>query len=143
MTLPNSGPLSISQIAAEYGVSLPCVFPDAFYGKPGIPASGALSISTFYGKSNVTFTPDGGAVSDYEYGATAQVTLTCNVPAVWTFTLAGLATASISSGASASSVTFSLAAGSPGSNRVAAFDVTGVSDGVSRTFNISLEADYT
>lgn len=50
MTLPSSGPLSIQQIADESGRARNMA---AFYGAfSGIPTSGQISISQFYGKSN-------------------------------------------------------------------------------------------
>lgn len=126
MTLPSSGPLKLSQIAAEFGVSLPCVFPDDFYGKPGVPTSGALSFSDFYGLSNVLFTPDGGAVSS---GKDGILTLTCNRPAVWTFPVTG----SIPSGSTATSVTFTTTSIFPFD-----FTCTGTALGVTRTFAVHM-----
>lgn len=53
MTLPSAGPLSIRDIATESGRANNL---GAFYSAfPGIPASGSISISQFYGKS-ATFT---------------------------------------------------------------------------------------
>ena len=51
MTLPSSGPISMSQMRNEYGLSNP-VSMSQFYGKPGIASSGPLAFSSFYGKSN-------------------------------------------------------------------------------------------
>lgn len=51
MTLPSSGPLAISQMRDEYALSNPVAM-SHFYGKNGLPSSGALSFGGFYGKSN-------------------------------------------------------------------------------------------
>ena len=52
MTLPSSGPLSIQQIATEFGGTAPHSL-NEYYGKaPGIPTSGTISIQDFYGKSS-------------------------------------------------------------------------------------------
>ena len=139
MTLPSSGPLSISQIAGEFGVALPCVFPDAFYGKPGVPASGTLSLSQFYGLSNVLFSPDGGTISDSSIG-TSSLTLYCTVPATWTFSLPPNVSASIASGATSPFVTFSLPAPGVGI-RARSVSVSGVASGILRSFSVELEAN--
>ena len=144
MTLPSSGSLSISQIAAEFGISLPCVFPTAFYGKPGVPASGALVLpTTFHGLSNVIFTPDGGAVTVSTTGTDAATTLACNLAAVWTFSLPANVTASIASGGSSASLTLTLQNGGGGSYRERSISVTGTAFGVVRSFTVTLIVDNT
>lgn len=51
MALPSSGPLSLLQIANEFGTARNLA---ANYGKAaGVPASGTISIGHFYGKSNI------------------------------------------------------------------------------------------
>lgn len=52
MTLPASGPISVNDIATEFGIPNNSVFPTAFYGKGGAPASGPLALEDFYGRSN-------------------------------------------------------------------------------------------
>lgn len=55
MALPSSGPLSLSQIAAEFGGSAPHSLSE-YYGKAaGIPTSGTISIGQFYGKTNIFY----------------------------------------------------------------------------------------
>ena len=54
MTLPSSGPITLFQIADEFGLAHNSVFPTAFYGKGGAPSSGPLSFADFYGRSNFT-----------------------------------------------------------------------------------------
>ncbi|MBV9842042.1 MAG: hypothetical protein JOY99_11050 [Sphingomonadaceae bacterium] len=107
MTLQSSGAISLNDIIAEFGLSAQAVFPRDFYGLGGAPASGALSLEDFYGRSHVVpvFTPSGGSVSSSSAYA-ASYTLSCSVAAIWTFSLPSGVTASIASGASATSVTF-------------------------------------
>ena len=51
MTLQSSGAISMSQMRNEYGLANPVKMSD-FYGKNGLPTSGAIKFSDFYGKSN-------------------------------------------------------------------------------------------
>ena len=50
MALPNSGPLSLSQIQAQFGGTNPISLSE-YYGAGGVPVSGPLSVGDFYGKS--------------------------------------------------------------------------------------------
>lgn len=134
MTLPSSGSITLAQAAAEYGLSLPVVLPNSFWGKPGLPASGAIVLpGDFYGKSNVTFTPDGGAVSDFgEFSA--GVDLVASLPVTWTYTGGGAGGAvNLSSGGVGTLLAFTLF--SPGT---ATWSVTGTLGGTSRNFTVSL-----
>lgn len=84
----------------------------------GVPF-GAISMDNLRGKSNVSFTPDGGTTagtavflsSDVAY-ETAQVTITCSQSAVWNWTRSGsgtpAATASIANGGSGTTMIFTL-----------------------------------
>ena len=50
MALPASGPISVNQVAVEFGKPN---YMSAFYGVTGgIPTSGPIALSQFYGKSN-------------------------------------------------------------------------------------------
>ena len=51
MTLPASGQLSISQIRGEFGGSAPDSISEYYGVAAGVPTSGAISISDFYGTS--------------------------------------------------------------------------------------------
>lgn len=51
MTTPSGFPISLSQMRSEFGLGLPCVFPDAFYGKGGLPGSGTLKFSDLFNRS--------------------------------------------------------------------------------------------
>lgn len=55
MTLPASGPLSLAQIAGEFGGAVPHALSEYYSAAAGIPASGPISIGQFYGKAS-TFT---------------------------------------------------------------------------------------
>jgi hypothetical protein len=88
MTLPTSGPLSLTQFAAEYGLAANTPFPGGYYGKPGIPGGGALSFSAMYGKSNVTQTLSWTTqqLNVIGYSGTDQTTITSTVATNFTFT---------------------------------------------------------
>lgn len=51
MTIKTSGALGMDEIAAEYNGTAPHSIQD-YFGAPGLPASGALAFSDFYGKSD-------------------------------------------------------------------------------------------
>ena len=82
-------------------------------------ASGTISMDNLRGKSNVSFSPDGGATagtrvylsSDVAYDQ-AQITITCSQRAVWSWTRSGsgtpAATASIANGGSGTTMVFTL-----------------------------------
>lgn len=53
MALPISGTMSLSQIATEFNKTPPVAMSSLYGIISGIPVSGAMSISTFYGKSAV------------------------------------------------------------------------------------------
>lgn len=53
MTLPLSGPLSLSDIAAEFGGTPPDSLFEYYGVAAGIPGSGEISIGDFYGAANV------------------------------------------------------------------------------------------
>jgi hypothetical protein len=72
MVLPTSGPLSILQIANEFGGQAPHSLSEYYSADTGIPASGTISIGEFYGKSNfVAHSATGGdytvTVGSYKY----------------------------------------------------------------------------
>ena len=50
MPLPNSGPLSLQDIADEFGGTTPHALSE-YYGSGGVPSSGPISIGDFYGES--------------------------------------------------------------------------------------------
>lgn len=52
MTLPASGQLSLNDIQGEFGGSNPIQISEYYGVAPGVPSSGQISISDFYGTSN-------------------------------------------------------------------------------------------
>lgn len=57
MTLPASGRISISEIAAEFGGTAPHSLTEYYGAASGVPVSGIISLSDFYGKA---ITPPAG-----------------------------------------------------------------------------------
>jgi hypothetical protein len=55
MALPGSGPLSMSQIAGEFGGSTPHSLNEYYGVASGIPSSGTISINQFYGKEKPNY----------------------------------------------------------------------------------------
>ena len=53
MTLPTSGPISLLQIADEFGGTAPHSLSEYYAAADGIPASGPISMAQFYGKSAI------------------------------------------------------------------------------------------
>lgn len=117
--------------------------------------SGAISFSDFYGRSipasGGTFSPNGGASSGsrvsqyaYAYNSTASVTITCTQSATWTYSrLSGsFGSANISSGASASSITFTMAAGIQ-TFRYSEWNLDATSGSNTRYWVIQLETEST
>ena len=49
MTLQSSGAISLANIAAEFGGSAPHSLSEYYLGHSGIPSSGTISMSQFYG----------------------------------------------------------------------------------------------
>lgn len=52
MALQSSGAISLADIQTEFGGSNPIAISEYYGAAAGVPASGAISISSFYGKSN-------------------------------------------------------------------------------------------
>jgi hypothetical protein len=110
MTLPSSGSISTTQIENEIGVASISI-PDANTRQLTGKSTGALVMPTdFYGKSwGPKWTPRGGTYSDSaRYPNAAYYTISCSETATWTYSSLGLASASVSNGGSATSITFSL-----------------------------------
>jgi len=142
MTLPTSGPISMNDLATEYGV--PNTTPLAGYiGKPGAPTGNPVSLEAFYGASDVVFTPNGGTVADSK-PYLAQTTLSCTQSAVWTYsvTSGGTATSvSIASGASATSIVFQQGVNGTAPHRTGlatTWDVSATAAGVIQTWTVTL-----
>lgn len=110
----------------------------------GVP-SGAIAMSDLRGKSNITFTPNGGTsagspVTLSDTGTfNASITVQCNQSAVWTWS--GNATVpenvSVASGGSATSITFSISTSYyPGTG---SWTLSGTSGGITKYWVIDLE----
>ena len=67
MALQSSGAISIGDIAGEFGGSTPHSLSEYYGVASGVPSSGAISISNFYGKSNIVFTLSAISPSIYDY----------------------------------------------------------------------------
>lgn len=148
MTLP-TGTISLSQVNTELGRSATATISlgeTAVRSLAGVP-SGAISMDNLRGKSAVTFTPDGGTtsgapalLSDTQMFS-ATVSIQCSAQAVWTWSKSGspFAFASIASGESNAIITFYLE--TEGQYRTAVFNVTGVSGGVTRYYQVLLTVE--
>lgn len=71
MALPSSGPISIGDIQAEFGGSNPASLSEYYGVAAGVPTSGTISISDFYGASsavNLQLLVDGAKGGDAQSG---------------------------------------------------------------------------
>jgi hypothetical protein len=55
MVLPSSGPISLNDIQTEFGGSNPISISEYYNAVPGIPASGTITFSDFYGTSSALY----------------------------------------------------------------------------------------
>jgi hypothetical protein len=110
--------------------------------------TGVIAIMAGMSAGGVTFTPAGGpnagspvALSATSFGpGAAQVTITCSETAVWNWTRTGNtanSSASVASGGSATSITFSLSFAF-GTNRQTVFTVDGTAGGVTQHWTVTL-----
>ena len=53
MALPSSGPMSLYFVFTEFGGAMPHSLNEYYGVAPGVPASGTISLSDFYGKANI------------------------------------------------------------------------------------------
>lgn len=113
----------------------------------GVP-SGAISMDNLRGKSAVTFTPDGGTSSGARVTLedtginSASVTINCSTFAVWTWTRTGstAGTASVGSGGTSSTITFSITS-SGGSGRASTFTVNATAGDITRYYTVFVYAE--
>ena len=151
MALQTTGPISFANINTELGVASTTTrsLNDTTSRTLAGVATGTISMSNFYGKSAVSWSPDGGTsgpgvtLSDWAAGGNdASVTITCNQSATWTYFESGQpdAYASIASGNSATSITFTL----PNfgfSIYNSYFSVSSTAGGVTRYWTVNLTND--
>lgn len=163
MTLQSSGAIKFSEIQTEFGGSNPVSASEYYAGGvnvPGgtsgvngaVPASGTISVSKFYGTSEVTavFSPTGGtsagspqSLSDFNiHPDPATETISCNQVATWTWTRTGntLATASRENGGIGTLITFTLPS-SANNIRDATFTVSGTAGGITRYWTVTLNTE--
>lgn len=145
MTLPSSGAISFANVNVELGRAsnlLLSLGSSPVRDLAGVP-SGAISLANLYGKSAVSFSPAGGssaasAVALSSYGMTdASLTITCSQNAVWSYSGYGADYVSVSSGGSATSITFALSTSFY--SEVAYYSLSATAGGVTRYWTIYLE----
>jgi len=149
MTLPASGTITLAQIAAEFGLASTAIFPTAFYGKGGAPASGTLSFADFYGRSAPavvvgSITPaneaDGpSSLAANTFGAhSLTVTNAASVTYSWSFVSASGGTWTVNSGQGTNSAVPRVASVVAGTTATATFRCTVVADGTTYTRDCTL-----
>lgn len=152
MTLQSSGAISLGNVNTELGRSSTATISlgeTAVRTLAGV-SSGAIALSNLYGKSNVAFTPSGGAsagspqsLGDFAtYPGTATETITCNQTATWTWTRSGSTQggATIATGGTGTSITFTL----PSSNTVlrsTTYTVSATAGGLTRYWSVALSTE--
>lgn len=157
MTLNASGPISLGgsttgeSINLELGLSATAQISlndTAVRTLAGV-ASGAITVPTnFYGKSNVSFDPDGGdsvgtavLLEDEVFGpGTATITITCNQDALWTYTRSGSTGTPTSGSNTAASRTFSLT-NLTTSFRGSTWAVSATAGGTTKYWSVQLSVD--
>lgn len=150
MTLQSSGAISLSNVSVELGRSAPATtsLGEAAVRTLAGVASGPISLSNLYGKSNVSFTPDGGvsagtavALED-ERSTGSTITISCSEPATWTHSRTGgvAGAANVASGGTASSIRFTLN-NSTFVPRTSQWTVSGTAGGVTRHWLVTLTAE--
>lgn len=150
MTLP-TGQISMSQVNVELGRSGTAQISlgeSAVRTLAGV-ASGTISMSNLQGKSNVSWSPDGGAsagspvylTSDVAF-EDAVITITCSQSATWSYVKTGYATTGTANNASATSITFTVTAVF-GQNRQGTVLLNSTAGGVTKYWSLDLRSDST
>lgn len=85
MTLQAQGEIRLSQIAGEFSLPAPYVFPRDFYGKGGAAGAGELRFSNFYGRSAAL--PPAVAMNDATYsGGDTSARVALKADGTWILT---------------------------------------------------------
>lgn len=138
MTLPSSGTITLGQVASEFGTSASM---SAVRGKGGTP-TGTISLSNFYGKSNITFSPSGNQTAGGN--GNTYITLSCSQTATWTWSgfpaNSVYTSTNISNGGSATAVQFRVGATAATGEKDIVFSVTGVAGGVSKSWSCEIDS---
>lgn len=158
-TLQSSGAISINDINAEFalGNNLNAYRGVTWYtdaGGSGTFSSGAISMNEFYSKRKTapggTFSPDGSTSSGsrtlltaYGYYSTASTSVTCTQSATWTYTRTSgsFGSANVTSGGSATSITFSMPHGNQ-AYRISTWNLDATSGSNTRYWTIQLETEW-
>jgi hypothetical protein len=150
MTLQSSGAISLSNVSVELGRSASATISlgEAAVRTLAGVASGPISLSNLYGKSNLSFTPAGGVSSGAAEALSDQrttgstITISCSQLATWTHSRTGstAGTASVASGGTASSITFTLDNFTT-IQRMSKWTVSGSAGGVVRYWTVQLVAE--
>ena len=150
MTLQSSGAISLGNVNTELGRSSTAAISlgETVVRTLAGVSSGAIALSNLYSKSNVSFSPDGGtsagsAVALSDFGMLdASVTITCTQSATWTWTKSGQGgSASVSSGGSATSITFSNSTTSFGGFKTAVYTVSATAAGITRYWSVTVSVE--
>ena len=154
MTLP-TGQISMSQVNTELSKSSTALISlndSDVRALAGVP-SGAISMANLQGKSNVSFTPDGGTTlgtavylsSDVSYQE-AEITIACSQNATWNYTRTstsgnGSEFVSIASGAVSPNIAFRL---NTVDNTIATrqWSVNATAGGITRYWTVYLRSEY-
>lgn len=119
------------------------VFPDAFYGKPGVPAGGPLSFSDMYGKSNLGFWLSNSAISINGYNKSESITATSLPAGAFTIALISgtMPTArwNFNTATGVFTANSPLSTGNPTGAYSARFRITSVANGLSGEIDVSVE----
>lgn len=150
MTLQSSGAISLGNVNTELGRSSTAAISlgeTAVRTLAGV-SSGAIALSSLYGKSNVAFTPNGGTsagapVALEDFGTlSASKTISCTQSATWTWTRTSGTSGSVNvvSGGTGTSITFSLST-TGFTYRQTVWTLTATAGGITRYYTITLTAE--
>lgn len=82
MALQASGPISLANIQTEFGGANPISITEYYGADTGVPASGTISLSDFYGKSNVDVTPTWTNWTEFNLGPGSDVSSTATFSSI-------------------------------------------------------------